>query len=67
MDCPTCASGATGVVLTRQLLDLDGGGTLRRHACRQCRHRWYSHQVPPVVVDEAAIRWVDTMARLQRR
>ena len=65
MQCPVCGSDATGVVLTRPVSDLNGGGTLRRHACR-CRHRWYSHQLPPVALADDQVIRVDAPARIRR-
>lgn len=66
MDCPQCRSDATGVVLTRPVSVLSGGGTLRRHACRVCRHRWYSHQLPPAVLADDQVERVDAPARIRR-
>ena len=66
MGCPTCGGSKVGVILTRQLLEIDGGGTLRRHVCRDCKHRWYSHQGPPVVVASWRIYWLDSLPRLRR-
>jgi hypothetical protein len=63
--CPECGC-STGVVMTRQLIDRDGG-TLRRRACSGCRHRFYSLQDAERVIPDGLIEWLYSQPIIDRR
>ena len=63
--CPECGC-STGVSMTRQLIDRDGG-TVRRRACPGCGYRFYSLQDAERVIPGTAIEWLHGQPIIDRR
>lgn len=60
--CPKCGSGSR-VVLTREVPE----GAVRRRACLQCDHRWYTLQPPEALLPNHRIEWLDTGRQISVR
>ena len=57
--CPACnlRSQAHKVVVGRRISSDDA--YLRRFACSNCKHRWYTLQADPVNISQYSVRWSD--------
>jgi transcriptional regulator NrdR family protein len=54
VQCPSCTSRQTYIVMTNQL---DDGTIVRRRHCRACDHRWYTQQPAEVQVPRCLLQW----------
>ena len=52
--CPQCRYPASKVICTYNLAD---GRLVRRRACLECDHRWYSLQEPEYLIQPREIEW----------
>lgn len=53
--CPACGGMKTNALRSSRLPP--GQDVLRRHECRDCLHRWWSLQAPPVPLEPWQVSW----------
>ncbi len=52
--CPECGANSARVVLTKKTKDLK---IVRRRACHECGHRWYTLQYPEIEISPNDVSW----------